>query len=241
MLGTLSWRRWGCPLVVAGLLASSASFAKDRAALRNPPEAARKLVPGGWAIEALATGDISRDGLADLVMILRQQDAQNVIANPESCASGPLDSNPRLLLVALGRPKHQGYRLVAEDRALIPIHDDACMEDPLGGPPEIRNGSFKLSTRIFMNAGGWDVSDQTFAFRFQDDCVRLIGYESYTANRGSGDTSGLSVNYLTGRKKAQTGNFSKDAPDVVEWSKLESNPKLCLDDIGNAFEFEPGR
>ena len=68
---------------------------------RQAPAAAG-LVPGGWRIEQEVPGDLDGDGIADLVLVLRDADAKNILPNEDGLGESPFDSNPRILAVALG-------------------------------------------------------------------------------------------------------------------------------------------
>ncbi|MDE2458722.1 MAG: hypothetical protein KGL20_05755, partial [Rhodospirillales bacterium] len=70
---------------------------------------------------------------------LRDQSPKNIIPNPDGFGDDPLDSNPRILLVALGGK--DGYRLIASNHDLITRHTDPDMEDPFDA-----DGGGKLKT-----------------------------------------------------------------------------------------------
>lgn len=63
---------------------------------------AADFVPSGWKLEVQANGDLNGDGIPDLALVLHEQADRNIMANPDGPGVNPLDSNPRLLLAALG-------------------------------------------------------------------------------------------------------------------------------------------
>ena len=80
--------------------------------VRSAPTA-DAFVPKGWRLEHKALGDLNKDGLPDLVLVLRALDPANIIDNK---GLGPrrFDTNPRLLVVAFAKPDG-GYRRVLQN------------------------------------------------------------------------------------------------------------------------------
>jgi hypothetical protein len=204
---------------------------------RNAP-AAEGFVPPGWVLESRAEGDLDRDGLADLALVLRQTGSANVVAN-DGLGENPFDTNPRMLAVALRMPSG-GYRLALENRTLIPRRVDPVMADPLSeGGIAIARGALKVTLHLFMSAGGWSMSQTTYTLRLRDGRMELIGFDRRTAHRGSGETDDVSVNYLTGRMKRSSGHVSEDEPRTVVWTTMPHRPPPDIDAVGDGLSFGP--
>lgn len=200
------------------------------------PEA---FAPAGWAIEMRAAGDLDKDGRDDLVLVLRMHDPANVIHND---GPGPdeFDTNPRMLAVLFADAG--GYRLAAEDHALVPRPDNPVMDDYLGGDGavSVQRGGFSVGLHAWASAGTWYTSGTTFTFRWQEGCFRLIGYDRIEAHRASGDTTTISANYPARRATVEIGNLAEDGPSKTRTLRLPARPMPCLADIGNGFDFDPG-
>ncbi len=198
---------------------------------------AEQFVLQGWKLESQEQGDLNNDGTADLVMVLRQDDANNLVKN-DGYGVPVLDTNPRILAVAFCKSSTAICTLALENNTLIPLHEDPVMEDPFHGVAIVKN-ILTVSLGTWMSAGSWGMSNSTFKFRFEKECFRLIGFDYSEMNRATLDTSDTSVNYLTGKIKYTTGNGSTDKLSSIEWGKLSSNKKLCLEDIGDGLEYSP--
>jgi hypothetical protein len=210
-----------------------------------PAEAARAegFVPAGWSIERRAQGDLNADGLADLALVLRARDRRNILANNDGFGENPFDTNPRILVVAFARPGGAGYRLAVRNHSLIARRTNPGQLDPFGEEDsifEIARGTLRLSLHLFMTAGGWTMGNSIFTLRWQGDALRLIGFDSTTVQRNSGDTESLSVNYLTRRVRAGTGHMGRDT-ERVRWRRLRPGPLLTVAQIGDGLEFDPER
>ena len=199
---------------------------------------AEAFAPAGWRVEFKAAGDLNKDGIDDLALVIRQDDPANVLTN---MPIGPakFDTNPRILAVALGR-RGGGYDLALENHTLIPRTTEPNLDDYLseGGGVSIARGTLQVKLHLFASAGGWSMGTVGYTFRFQSGRLELIGYDSAMTQRNSGETTEISVNYSTGRMKIATGSIENDKTKV-RWRTLPKRPPLTIDQIGDGMEFDP--
>jgi hypothetical protein len=76
-------------------------------------------------------------------------------------------------------------------------------------------------------------------FRFQNDRFELIGLDRSWIHRGTGETTDLSINMSTGRISTTLGNIAEDEPRAVQWTSLSSKKRYAIDEITDAFRFDP--
>lgn len=224
-------------LTLAGAEGSAAQDGSETPRLVRAAASAEGFAPEGWRVEQVVEGDISRDGIADLVFVLRQTDPAGVISRDYF---PPADINPRILAVALGSGGGSGggFTLAGQDDALIPTRtaDGLNMEDPFDQGLSIENGSVVVRVNLFMNMGGADMGPYEFRFRHQDGAVRLIGYDHTNVQRMTGESRAVSVNFLTGRMTRTTGRIDSDVEKTE--TLRTTTPPLTLDQVGDAFSFE---
>jgi hypothetical protein len=206
-------------------------------ALAQQGNSSQDFVPKGWRLECDRKGDISKDGIPDLALVLRQEDPANRIDNTGGLGPDTLDTNPRILAVAVGLPGSRGYRLVTANHELIPRHTEPNLEDYLGACPEIKKGTLEVGIGFAANAGTWWTWNSTFIFRYQDARLRLIGYEHNVVKKNSGYFHSRSLNYLTGRMEFQNGTISDDSLKS-ESARLTGTRMVSIDDIGDGSGFE---
>lgn len=65
---------------------------------------------------------------------------------------------------------------------------------------QISRGLLKLSLRYFLSCGSWEINVNDYTFRFQNNQFVLIGYDSFSIHRSSGEIEESSYNFLTKRK-----------------------------------------
>lgn len=205
---------------------------------------AEGFVPSQWRIEHRIEGRLDGDSTRDLLLVLRMDDPANVIEH-NGMGLSPLDSNPRMLVIALADGEG-GFRRELVDRQLVPRAESPLLDDVLRDDAasmiEIRdNRAFAISLHSFASAGSWSSGDRQFTFRHQDGCFRLIGFDDTQVHRGSGEITQTSINYLTGRAWRSIGSIEDDAEPPKQWQTLPPSRRLvCIEQIGNGLAFDPG-
>lgn len=197
--------------------------------------------PPGWKSIQQDTGDLDRDGVDDVVIVLEQDDPANIKAN-DGLVSPQLNTSPRALLVLFA--DHGGYRKVVENRTLVPTEgssEEPCLDDPLA-EVAIGNGTLKLVFERSLSCGGWATSKVAYTFRHDGKGMRLIGRDISTFMRNSGEETMDSINYLTGRRKLINGMYvaGEDGLErdlTPRWQRLPKSEPRYLEGIA-APEFE---
>lgn len=206
--------------------------------LKASAPTASGFVPKGWKIESKKMGDLNKDGADDLVLVLRETNPVNILANTGMGVS-VLDTNPRMLVVAFQEPLAQSYTLVLENHTLIPRHVIPTIDDPLAEDGiSIARGSLRVHLHAWASAGSWSTSETIYTFRYDGKCMQVIGYDRDWRSRGTGATEIISVNYLTSRVKT-IKRVSPEAQAETLQDTLKPATRLCLADIGDGLDFEP--
>ena len=197
------------------------------------------FVPQGWMIETQSVGDLNGDKLPDLLLVLRQDDPANVVANDHASPGVPtLDTNPRILAAAF-RTKGGGYQLILENHDFIPRYDTPTIDDPFGRA-EIADGAVSIGLHFWANAGSWYTDDTDFIFKFRDSAFRLVGYRDFTTKRNTGQTWELDVDYLKREAVMTLGSFSDDeVADKTYRKSLPTPPLPTIEELGSGWDFQP--
>jgi hypothetical protein len=193
------------------------------------------FAPRGWSVEKAIKGDLNRDGRPDLAVILKGGDA-NCIVQPDG-APEPMDTNPRLVLIAFGTKT--GFSLQLVNPRVIPRIDDPHMDDPLNLDAfKIRQDVLRLGLTSWRSMGGWTTFSSTFSFRWDGSRMRMIGFDRDTTHRNSGETETLSVNFVTGTVRAATRSIEGDR--VGTGRSLRIPQKLeALETMEDGLGYEP--
>ena len=192
------------------------------------------FVPKGWKLIAKASGDLNKDGKADLALIIEKTDRRNFIKN-DNLGADTLNVNPRRIIVAFA--ENNGYRLVAQNERFIPsenIEDGPCLADPLYDMENnglvINRGLLFLSFKYWYSCGTWFVNIDKYTFRWQNTKFELIGFDSREFHRASLDETKYSINYSTGIIETTTGgNLSGEERHNPKTTKKKLKKKISYD------------
>lgn len=203
------------------------------------------FVPPGWKLVQSAVGDLNKDEQPDAVLVIQQDEPANIVEH-DGLGVPELNLNPRRLLVLLYTAN--GYRQVlATDRFLPTEHDEhtPCLADPIeeGGGVGISRGLLTVNLTYWLSCGSYSVSSYQFKFRYEDDRFRMIGLDTDSFSRSSGEQYQTSINYLTGKRKRTTGlNMFNESKPEISWDTLEADKRRfyldemnagCSDENGN--------
>lgn len=204
----------------------------------NFPQKAKTVndfIPKGWKKILTTNGDLNKDELEDTVIVIEKEDKKNIKKN---AVLGPdyLNLNPRILLV-LFKQKDETYILASKnDKGFIQSENDEdspTLMDTLSGI-DIKNNILRINFDYFLSAGSWEASQIIFTFRFQNNRFELIGYNSNSYMRNSGEEEGTSINFSTNKAKITTGGNifeEKENNPKDEWRYLKFEKKYILDEM----------
>ena len=191
----------------------------------NFPQKASKVedfIPNGWKSVVIKKGDLNKDKIDDVVLIIEKNDPKNLKKNEESYQTSPENYNPRIILV-LFKDKNSKYVLVTKnDKGFIISPGEAYesglqnLESPdfdndLSKSVTIKNNTLRIFTFAELTRSS---GSSIYIFRYQNNRFELIGLENQNifANAEYIDTYNYSFNFST--KKLKIHNLRE---------KLESN------------------
>lgn len=182
------------------------------------------FVPDKWKILEQIEGDLNKDKLSDVVLIIEDTNPDNIFQN-ENLGSSIINTNPRYLLILFKTEK--GYVLQEINKTFLPSEGDVespCLADPLmDGGIEIKNGSVVLALNYWMSCGSWYTGTDIYTFRYQKNEFELIGFDSNEFHRASGEMNATSINFSTKKMSITSGGnmFEEDS----DGNEIESEEK----------------
>ena len=193
----------------------------------NFPQKASKVedfIPKGWKKLIVEKGDLNKDKIDDVVLVIEKNDPKNFKKIEDSSSSNPVNFNPRIILV-LFKDKNSKYTLVAKNDKNFIVSlgyaseeeletlDSPDYNDNLSKAVTIKNNTLHIFT--LANYVKYATST-TYIFRYQNNRFELIGLDaqSILGDTEYANTRNYSLNLST--KKLIIHNISE---------KLESNVK----------------
>ncbi len=223
------WRL--CASLTVVLLSSSMLGTAEAAP--TLPAAAQSYLPKGWKLLEVVKADLNSDGRDDLVFVREEDDPKKITQEPRS-NDGVRNLNPRVMVVLLA--EEGGYRKLAEYTKLIPPAFDPMydmMDDRFNGI-SVKKGILTVGFRYWASAGTWWMSMESYKFRLEAGRLRLIGSETDSFHRGSGEKDLVSTNHLTGKVKRTSGlnEFDeKESKPKIKWETLPSRKPIYMDEL----------
>lgn len=183
------------------------------------------LVPKGWE-HTEATGDLNKDGIADLVVVATPDFKENTKTRDDGFV---YNFNQPLLAVYFGTAggKMQLWRQYDQ---VIPARPDEYVSIDTN-LTITEKGVLRISLETFASMGGWGTEHSNFSYRYQDGDFYLIGKENQSMSRNTGEMETTSENYLTWRRQVVKENVFEDSnvTKTEKWTKL---PKKPLEKLG---------
>lgn len=199
------------------------------------------FVPRKWKIIAKSEGDLNKDKMIDIAFVIENTATENIILN-EGLGKDTLNVNPRFLLVLFKTDSK--YVLKSINKKFIPSQDDLespCLDDPFmeNGGIEIKNGVLNIDLHYWFSCGSWYVTDRKYKFRFQDNSFVLIGYDSDSFHRSTGESNSVSINFLSKKKELITGmNEFEESNPKTTWKSIKIEKLIKLEDLTTDSEID---
>ena len=182
------------------------------------------LVPKGWE-HTEATGDLNKDGIADLVVVATPDFKENTKTRDDGFV---YNFNQPLLAVYFGTAEGK-MQLWRQYDQVIPARQDEYVSID-ASLTVTEKGVLRISLETFASMGGWGTENSNFSYRYQNGDFNLIGKEYQSMSRNTGEMETTSENYLTWRRQVVKENaFDDNIPRKEKWTKL---PKKPLEKLG---------
>jgi hypothetical protein len=191
------------------------------------------FIPQNWKTLGEAKGDLNGDKIPDAAFVIQGTDPK-FIAKNEGLGTDTFDTNPRMLLILFGAS--DGYKLAEKSTTFVAFSDYPTMEEPFDSI-EIKNGVLQIKQHIFMSAGGWGTSNYTYKLRYQDGDFALIGADTTSVQRNTGEMESRSYNFLTRKVKISKGRIDNDK-EKVSFRNFKLTKLQTLKNYPKAFEWE---
>jgi hypothetical protein len=196
-------------------------------------KAINDFVPQDWETVAKAEGDLNGDKRADCALVIKAK-LGKFLNKHDGLGSNPFDTNPRILVILF--QDKDGYRLAKQSNTFILPPDSPVREEPFQDMT-IKKGVLELNFQLFSSAGSWSTSSSSYRFKFLNDEFVLIGADKTDSMRNSGEMESRSYNFVTGRVKISTGNFSSDR-EKVRWKTYKIKKLKTLDTFKAPFSWK---
>ncbi|MCQ2188665.1 MAG: hypothetical protein MJZ00_01940 [Paludibacteraceae bacterium] len=171
----------------------------------------KEIIPEQWEIKNEATGDLNKDGIADLVF-----NARKIGTTEYEYYS--VNENPQIFAIYWGNgdgtfTQYKAWKgLIEIDKMGVWNHANLEITE---------KGVLKVLCDQLSDGGGWGSTAYTTKYRFQDNKFYKIGYDQISINKSDGYTVETSINYLTGKKCIKEYNMFEYDGTNTTWESFE--------------------
>lgn len=227
-------------LLILLLLIQIHSFGQSEVIkLLNKANAIEKLIPKNWKVLSTAKGDLNKDGINDLALVIENTDKKYLEINEGGLGRDTINLNPRILGIYFGNIKGEFIKKEQYNKFII-LQDSPTMDEPFDGIEILKNGVLKIDFHFWYSAGSWNMSNHTYKFRFQNNKFELIGYDSSDRHRGTGETIDYSINFST--RRMNIWKMTIDENDIQrtedENKSFELKNLKSIQSLGTPFEWK---
>jgi hypothetical protein len=209
------------PIIILFLLNFAVSKAQDYTypEIKKEGKKIADFIPQGWTLLDSAYGDLNKDNLDDLVIILQGNDSILSISD-YGLYTDTTTSQPRILAIFFYNNSSKKYELIEQNNSFISTHDNPEAADPYESML-ISNEVLSINFQIFYYSGSWVMSNTSYKFRYQNNEFLLIGADDNSMNRGSHDFENYSFNFLAKKWSKSVGNDTIDQKPKQEFHTLD--------------------
>lgn len=187
--------------------------------LKSEGANASEIIPNGWEIISESTGDLNKDGIADLAFIVRENEDSMIIKEEYRT----INENAYTLAIYWGTPNGK-FTHYKDWVGLFSAEGESESYEDLSVEITTR-GTMKIHVHVFISAGSWTNPNFTVTYRYQNGDFYKIGYDSSEFHRGTGEGVSVSINYSTGKKYVEPFSMSDDKKQKGYWETLEGEEK----------------
>lgn len=182
--------------------------------------AENEIFPANCDTMGVAWGDLNQDGLKDVVVVATPRIAENMRVRDDGYE---YNFNSPVMGIYFGT-KEGKLNLYKEYENTIPGTEDESYFIELEMDIS-EKGVLSLNIEHFYTAGATNTDYNKFLYRYQDNDFYLIGEDTGSLSRPSGESEEVSINYLTHKKQTVISNaFDENAEDEETWETIPEEP-----------------
>lgn len=204
-------------MVSAGIAGAQGKFAKSL--FKASGASVEDVVPADCD-SIVVEGDLNKDGFKDVVIIATPRNPENMQTRDDGYV---YNFNKPVMAVYFGNESGT-YSLFKQYFNTIPGQEDEYQSVDI----DLRindKGVMRISPSYFNSMGSSDSDASVYVFRFQNGDFYLIGKDTKSFSRYSGESTEVSENYLTHKRQTIISNmFDESVKPKETWTKIPADP-----------------
>ena len=204
-------------MVSAGIAGAQGKFAKSL--FKASGASVEDVIPPDCD-SIVVEGDLNKDGFKDVVIIATPRYPENMQTRDDGYV---YNFNKPVMAVYFGSEDGK-YTLFKQYFNTIPGTEDEYQSVDIELSINDK-GVMRISPSYFNSMGSADSDASVYVFRFQNGDFYLIGKDTKSFSRYSGESTEVSENYLTHKRQTIISNMFDDNVKPKEtWTKIPADP-----------------
>ena len=204
-------------MVSAGVAGAQGKFAKSL--FKASGASVEDVIPADCD-SIVVEGDLNKDGFKDVVIIATPRNPENMQTRDDGYV---YNFNKPVMAVYFGSESGT-YSLFKQYFNTIPGQEDEYQSVDIELSINDK-GVMRISPSYFNSMGSADSDESVYVFRFQDGDFYLIGKDTKSFSRYSGESTEVSENYLTHKRQTIISNvFDESVKPKETWTKIPADP-----------------
>ena len=204
-------------MVSAGVAGAQGKFAKSL--FKASGASVMDVIPADCD-SIVVEGDLNKDGFKDVVIIATPRNPENMQTRDDGYV---YNFNKPVMAVYFGNESGT-YSLFKQYFNTIPGAEDEYQSVDI----ELNineKGVMRISPSYFNSMGSSDSDASVYVFRFQNGDFYLIGKDTKSFSRYSGESTEVSENYLTHKRQTIVSNvFDESVKPKETWTNIPADP-----------------
>jgi hypothetical protein len=177
------------------------------------------FIPKGWTLLDTASGDLNKDSVSDLAIVIQLQDSSLINDDNEFRAKDFWQ--PRILAIFFQDSVTKKYTLAEQCDKFIVANSHSNMKDPFEGL-SIDNNILTINFRILYTIGWKYTSTHSYKFQYRNEDFVLIRASSHSFHKETGKSQTYDIDFLKGKYSITSGNeFNIDKKPSVSWKTFK--------------------
>ncbi|MBR2201832.1 MAG: hypothetical protein IJ894_14050 [Bacteroidales bacterium] len=204
-------------VLTAGVAGAQSRFVKSL--FKASGESVEAVVPADCD-SIVVEGDLNKDGFKDVVIIATPRNPENMKTRDDGYV---YNFNKPVMAVYFGSESGM-YTLFKQYLNTIPGAEDEYQSVDIELSIN-EKGVMRISPSYFNSMGSSDSDASVYVFRFQNGDFYLIGKDTKSFSRYSGESTEVSENYLTHKRQTIISNvFDESVKTKETWTKIPADP-----------------
>ena len=191
---------------------------------------AESFVPPGWSLISKTEGDLNKDQLNDLAIVVEKADSYEI--------DGETKTNTLRILGIFLKQKNGSYIKHTQSNTFIISRKNENNFEPFQGLSVTNEGYLEILFQHWTADAVWFVTIHSYKFTLQNNKFELVQYNTNETDRNTGESTDISVDFVAKKKHIYISNYLTDVTPQEETIKFKLDALKSFQTMEIPFKWE---